>query len=346
MIRRLKPLALRALTHPICTASLGPLMQGRAAIFMLHRFAQPDLGVQGHDPQMLRTVLAWLRREHYELVPLADLFRRLAGEAPPFRRAVCFTIDDGYLDHATIGSPVFAEFDCPVTTFVTTGFLDQQLWFWWDRIEWIFAQSMRGRGRVVLGGVPLEYRWGDADERARAQADFTARCKEVPDLEKGAAIMVLAHDTEVELPALPPPPYRPMSWDQLRECETRGMTFGPHTVTHPVLSRTSDEQSNRELEESWSRLKEEATQPVPVFCYPNGQMVDFGTRETATLRRIGLHGAVTGVEGYADVRAFDQSIESPFRTPRFSYAESLPHMIQYVSGLEWIKQRIRRRGAP
>jgi peptidoglycan/xylan/chitin deacetylase (PgdA/CDA1 family) len=320
-------------------------MQGRAAIFMLHRFAQPDLGVQGHDTEILRTVLAWLRRERYELVPLADLFRRLGGEGPPFRRAVCFTIDDGYLDHATIGSPVFAEFDCPVTTFVTTGFLDQRLWFWWDRIEWIFAQSTRGRSRVVLGGVPLEYRWGDAGERDRVRADFTARCKEVPDLEKGTAILALANDAEVMLPDSPPPPYRPMSWDQLRQCETRGMTFGPHTVTHPVLTRTSDEQSEWELEESWRRLKEEAARPVPVFCYPNGRTVDFGTRETATLRRLGFHGAVTGVEGYADVRAFGRSTESPFRTPRFSYAESLPHMIQYASGLEWVKRQIRRRGA-
>jgi peptidoglycan/xylan/chitin deacetylase (PgdA/CDA1 family) len=345
MIRRLKPLALRALTSPICRATVAPLMEGRAAIFMLHRFAQPDLGVQGHDPEILRAVLAWLRRERYELVPLADLFRRLRGEAPPFRRAVCFTIDDGYLDHATIGAPVFAEFDCPVTTFVTTGFLDQRLWFWWDRIEWIFAQNARGRSRVVLGGVSLEYDWRYADERARAQADFTARCKEVPEVEKGAAILALANEAEVGLPDAAPAQYRPMSWDQLRQCETRGMTFGPHTVTHPVLSRTSDKQSSSELEESWSRLKEEAARPVPVFCYPNGQTVDFGTRETGTLRRLGFDGAVTGEEGYADVRVFGQSSESPFRTPRFSYAESLPHMIQYASGLEWIKQRIRGRGA-
>jgi len=345
MIRHFKQLALRALTHPICTASLGSFMHGRTAIFMLHRFAQPELGVEGHDPAILRSVLARFRRDRYELVALGDLFRRLGGDGPPLHRAVCFTIDDGYLDHAIVGAPEFAEFDCPVTTFVTTGFLDGQLWFWWDRIEWIFQRSPRRHGRVLLAEELHEYSWETAEERARAQNDFTARCKEVPDAEKLAAIDSLAADAEVELPASPPPAYRPMSWEQLRQCEARGMTFGPHTVTHPVLSRTPDDQAVRELEESWRRLSSEAVRPVPVFCYPNGRTADFGQRETGNLRRLGFLGAVTGVEGYADVGEFGRSAEAPFHTPRFSYAESVPHMIQYASGLEWLKQRARRRGA-
>lgn len=345
MIHLIKPVALRVLTSSPCRASIGPFMAGRAAIFMLHRFAQPELGVRGHNPQALREVLAWLRQERYELVSLSDLFGRLSRGEQSFRRAVCFTIDDGYLDHATVGAPVFAEFDCPVTTFVTTGFLDRKVWFWWDRIEWIFRHSPRGAGRVVLGSTPLEYRWSSGEERARAQADFIARCKEVPDADKIVAIAAFANDAEVELPEAAPDGYGPMSWDQLRRCEERGMTFGPHTVTHPVLSRTSDAQSAWELEESWRRLSAEARNPAPVFCYPNGRPVDFSARETATLRRLGLQGAVTGVEGYADVRTFGTSTDSAFRVPRFSFAESLAHMIQYASGVEWVKQRIRGRGA-
>ncbi len=36
-----------------------------------------------------------------------------------------------------------------------------------------------------------------------------------------------------------------MSWDQARLCEERGMTFGPHTVTHPILSRAATLGQNR-----------------------------------------------------------------------------------------------------
>ena len=61
MLRPMKQLALSALTHPACGAALRPLMRGRAAIFMLHRFAQPEAGIEGHDPSQLRATLARFR---------------------------------------------------------------------------------------------------------------------------------------------------------------------------------------------------------------------------------------------------------------------------------------------
>lgn len=49
---------------------------------------------------------------------------------------------------------MFAEFDCPFTTFLTTGFLDRTLWFWWDRIEYVFCHAVR---RERPGFNYLEY---------------------------------------------------------------------------------------------------------------------------------------------------------------------------------------------
>src|SRR4030095_7304130 len=112
---------------------------------------------------------------------------------------VAFTLDDGYEDQATVGAPIFAEYDCPVTTFVTTGFLDRELWFWWDRIEYVCRHTKRPRVTVRLGSSPVSYRWEKAGERLRAQLDFIERCKEVPDAEKHAGMQALAADAEVEL---------------------------------------------------------------------------------------------------------------------------------------------------
>lgn len=56
-----------------------------------------------------------------------------------------------------------------------------------------------------------------------------------------------------------------MTWEQARGCEQMGMTFGPHTVTHPILSRTTDAQANDEITESWKRVREELNSPVSVF---------------------------------------------------------------------------------
>jgi len=332
------------LTSRLAAPLFRPLMRTRASIFMLHRFAMPDLGVAGHDPATVRRALELLRHDGYDFVALDALFDDLLHGRTRRRPAVAFTIDDGYVDHAHVGAPIFAAFDCPVTTFVTSGFLDRTIWFWWDRIEYVFEHTTRRALSAALGESTLRYEWTDAPTRGRAQADFTARCKEVPDAVKHAAIAALAAAADVELPAQAPARYAPMTWDDLRRVEAKGMSFGPHTVTHPVLARTSDEQSRHELVESWRRLSAEAARPVPIFCYPNGRLVDFGEREVATLRELGFVGAVTGTpHGYAerlDAPSNGQAPD-PFRVRRFAYTESPAELRQLVSGVERVNQLLR-----
>ena len=266
----LKSLALQLLLIPGAEALFAPFARRCGVVFMLHRFRASTSAADGYDPAALRRALAHLRRKKYNLVSIESLLRCNLEGCPVPDRSIAFTIDDGYADHAEIGAPVFAEFDCPVTTFVTTGFLDEQLWFWWDQIEFVFANSRLSTVFTQLGDTPLEFSLRSSSDRAAATSDFVARCKVVPNELKLEAIERLAIAGEVSLPAKAPARYAPMTWNQLRACEKRGMTFGPHTVTHPILSRVSDEQSRWELTESWRRLGEEASQPVPVFCYPNG----------------------------------------------------------------------------
>ena len=337
---RVKSAALRAMTASGFANLFRPLTRSAGVVFMLHRFSDPERGIRGHDPASVRALLGYLRREDYRLVDLETLFASLSGDAPPVRHPVVFTIDDGYLDHAAIAAPVFAEFDCPVTTFLTTGFLDGALWFWWDQIQYIFAHTAVLRLALDLDGVAIAYAIDDAAARGRAEDDFITRCKALPENRKRAAIIQLAAAAQVEPPQSPPDAYAPMTWDQVRACERRGMTFAPHSVTHPILARTDDVQARTEIETSWCRLRSEAAAPVPIFAYPNGLPGDFGEREFRLLRSIGLRGAVTGVAGFATHRHY-RGESGQYRIPRFPFPDSMPHLIQQVGGLERLKFMLR-----
>jgi len=265
----------RALRRLLYTAGSGrvfwPFLRSRATIFMLHRFRVPEVGVEGHDQQTLRRALERLRRDRYDLLPLATVLEDLATGKVRQRPAVAFTIDDGYFDQALVAAPTFAEFDCPVTTFVTTGFLDRRLWFWWDRIEYVFENSALRSITVPIADGESAYSWNDDLTRRAAQMHFTSLCKELPDAAKHEAIDRLAEAAQVALPFDAPARYAPMTWDDLRRCEQMTMSFGPHTITHPLLSRTPDAQSRHEIAGSWNRLRAQAANPVPVWCYPNGR---------------------------------------------------------------------------
>ena len=313
-----------------------------ATIFMMHRFTHNDRGIVGFDPEQLRKGLDYLRRNNYEFLSLTDLFHRMNGNGVGLNGAVVFTIDDGYIDHAEIAAPIFAEFDCPVTTFATTGFLDGTLWMWWNKIEFIFLKTARQNVEVSAGGEIVRYALNGKGNNSAARDDFIERCKVLDDGEKLKAIASLAENAEVELAESPPVMYAPMTWDDARACEKRGMTFGPHTVTHPVLSRTTSEKAEWEITESWKRLSAEVQNPVPVFCYPNGQFSDFGPREIGIFRKLGLAGAVVGVPGFAEPLSGEDN-DWPFKVRRLSYPENLSCLIQYVSGIERCKLMVRRR---
>jgi len=337
---RINATALRVMASPRLAALFRPLMRNAAVVFMLHRFADPDRGVAGYDPARLRALLGYLRRERYQLLDLETLFARLRGEGPPLKQAVVFTIDDGYREHAEIAAPLLAEFDCPATTFVATGFLDGLTWLWWDKIDFVFSRSEQQEVRCPLGDSVKLYNLRDASSKRRAADDFTSHCKRLPDPQKLDAIGRLAIAAQVDLPAEAPAAYAPMSWEQLRECERRGMTFAPHTVTHPILSKVSDADARREIVDSWTRLQREAARPIPIFAYPNGKSGDFGNREIELLRRAGLRGAVTSVAGFATPRQRG-TVNGEFNIPRFPFPDELPELIQQVAGIERLKFLIR-----
>lgn len=336
----LRRLAGRILASAPAQFLLRPGMRDRGVIFMLHRFAQPDLGVPGHDPEDLRGFLEFIRKEGISVMEVGDLVRwARSPDAGPGPR-IAFTLDDGYPDQAHAAATIFADFDVPVTVFPIIHFVDRKEWMWWDRLTWSMQQSTRpriptyeprtGRERALDLSTP--------ERKLAALQDLVLELRRVSSGRREAFLDDLAGALGVDIPSEPPEAYAPMSWDDARRIEAMGHTFGPHSMTHPVLSRESDERALHEIEESWTRLKAEVQNPVPVFCYPYGEEDDLGPREMRLIREAGLEAALTGRGGYVEAaRGNRPSIGGPldlFRLPRFGFPVDMASFVRIVSGLD------------
>jgi hypothetical protein len=82
-----------------------------------------------------------------------------------------------------------------------------------------------------------------------------------------------------------------------------------------------------------------ARRPVPIFCYPNGQDTDFGPREIATIRELGMAGALVAAPGYATISKFREHPENAFAVRRFSFPDDFHVTAQLVSGIEHLRRR-------
>jgi peptidoglycan/xylan/chitin deacetylase (PgdA/CDA1 family) len=306
------------------------------SIFTLHRFAVPDLGIEGHDPAEVAKTLAGLHRERIPVLSLGSVVAALHDRTPLPRRAAVFTVDDGYFDFAEVGAPIFARFDCPVTVFLVTGFLDGSCWLWWDKVRYLFVHGSPSPGTPLLeyAGLP------STPARLGALAgEISHRATRIPNAELMALIDFLAERAQVTLPEVPPPEFRPMTWSAARALASRGVSFGPHTVTHPVLDRTSEDHARRDITESWRRIREVLEAPLPVFSYPNG---GFGAREADLVRAAGLRAAVATTPRYLTVDAPPRDEGWLFRLPRFPYPDLPPALQLTVAGFRRLPRPGRR----
>lgn len=344
--RLVKSAILKILMREPTVSVFRPVQRGAVTILMLHRFADAEYGNAGHSIEALRENLSFLRRNKYRLIGLPDLLAGGDEGGLASQPAVIFTVDDGYGDFVRVAAPVFAAFDCPVTVFITTGFVDGGLWMWWDQILWAFLQTRRSTVKLHVSGSTCEYIIDCTEARRRAADDLIERLKRAPELVMRTAVGDLLRDADVELPHCLPDMFRPMTWDDVSRCATQGVTFGPHTITHPILSQVSEQRAHAEMEGSWQRLRTATCAAIPVFCYPNGDYASFTDRDTRIAMSIGMGACVLAEQDFTSPHVSCGRREAIAELPRFAYPDDPVQFRQIVGGMERLKRRIRDRLRP
>jgi peptidoglycan/xylan/chitin deacetylase (PgdA/CDA1 family) len=240
-----------------------------------------------------------LLRRFCAVLSLDEILDRLDRSARLPRRCVALTVDDGYRDLAIHGAPRLARYGLPATLFVAVDALTRG-WLWPDLLRHaIRATSKPSVSLEALadGGRKTFALGREADQLATVD-ELDVRLKR---MENGAKWAVLdevawkllgrrAH--EITIPGLM------MNWDELRALPARTIAVGAHTVSHPILSRVSEQEAAKEITESRRRLEDETGRPVAHFAYPNGRAEDISPAVRRLVRWAGFRSACTTIPRY------------------------------------------------
>jgi len=335
-----KDWAVAALTTRGIRGLYRPWTLRRTPIFMLHRFTEEE-GVPGWvSRRLLEKCAEWIARSGLRPVTLAEWCRSAAaGDWPT--RSICLTVDDGYLDFKEVAFPVLREHGIPATVFVASRFIDGDLWYWWDRVDFAFARTTRSELVLRFPGGPFRLEWTSASERMAACGALTEALKTVPEDTKLSLIREIERQFEIELPERPIGEYKGMSWDDLRELTAQGIEFGGHTANHPVLSQVSDDRAAREVAEGIETIERRTGMRPTTFAYPNGRMIDFTPAVVRALRENGIVGAVLGMGGVASPKFLAGGPDAMYRIPRLAMPDDFSRFVQFACGLEAFKQDLR-----
>lgn len=311
--------ALRALRTCGLFSVARALSAGMARILMYHNFSGP----QGTDPNALnvegiRRQFTYLRR-HFQVVPLLQLAEQVASGRKLDRHMVALTIDDGRRSCYEFLFPLLKEFGLPATFFVVSSFIRGEDWIWTDKVVWLSEQSR----------LPEELVPGQLDGIFRSLNQMRPK-------ERNARIETMAKSIGVAIPSTAPEKYMPCSWSELREMADSGLVeIGSHSVTHPILSSVTDEESWDELTRSRAQIEEGMGRTVNCFCYPNGMPGDYRASQVRQVEEAGYACSVIAEFGMVNRRS------DRYRLPRIGVARKpgILEFSKYLDGFAYYQER-------
>jgi peptidoglycan/xylan/chitin deacetylase (PgdA/CDA1 family) len=312
------------------TGDYGPyqlarwLTRNRPRILMYHRFSEaPRPGYV--SAEVFREHVRHIKH-HFNPISLQQLVAMQFEGGDTIPNAVVITVDDGYRDFYDVAYPILLEEGVPATLFVTTGFVNGDLWLWPDKVRWIIHHSTPAANQVQLGERSI------STEDARRNPDDTwqqlvEHLLAISDVEKHLFIGRMAKTWNVDLPINAPRGFESCSWTELREMQANGIEIGGHTVTHPSLGRVDLKRAQEEIQGCATGLRSELGGRSRPFCYPNGTIQDYTPDVARLVAESGFFCAVT---------AFPDALGCTIRYAmrRHVGAEDRLQFMKSVSGME------------
>lgn len=269
----------------------------RLTIFIFHRvLPQPDpIFPSEVDAVQFDKMMGWVKH-WFNVLPLDSAVRKLKDASLP-ARAAAITFDDGYLDNFAVAMPILKHHGLPATFFIATGYLDGGR-MWNDTV----IETVRACRLPALDLRELGLGRHTTADFAQKRTTIDAVIRQIKYLlvpQRAQMAEQIAEVVQVE-----PPGNLMMTSAQVLSMHRAGMQIGAHTVSHPILSRLTDEQARQEILGSKHFLEQLLGERVGLFAYPNGKPgEDYTPATVEVIRGLDFDAAVSTQWGASGVGA-------------------------------------------
>lgn len=295
-------------------------------IFQYHRVnddRDPFLG--GLDVETFRSQMRYLAA-NFPIVTLDQVANRDLSGSHPYCAAVTF--DDGYRDNFICAFPILKQLGIPATIFLATGYIETEQLPWYDQVRLAFKLTTRTRFLIAQRGGPGGC-LANLSSRLRFMEQTLGWLRGMRENERKQALADVFRAL-----GLPPDlnlPNQVLRWEDIRQMSKSNITFGAHTVTHPVLSRISAAELKQEIDGSKKSIENRLQLPVSHFAYPFGQTDDYDLQAKYAVRSAGFKTAVTTIWGLNDPE------DDPLELKRFTPWQTDP--AEFKLRLDWFRFR-------
>jgi peptidoglycan/xylan/chitin deacetylase (PgdA/CDA1 family) len=271
----------------------------RCYILMYHMIPQEPTGLPGEVTKADFEKHIKHLSKNYNIISLEDFIFRVR-EKQSLRRCVVITFDDGFRDNYENAYPILKKYGVPATIFLLTGRIED------GKAPW-FMQFRHSFMKTVLDEISFDYEdinfnlpLKSINDKKTSATKAMLYLQTLPDHKRIDMAKVIIEDLTVgeidELQGVM------LTWDQIREMSENGISFGAHTINHPVLSNLPSKEAENEIISSKRIIEEKIDKEIVHFAYPFGRTGQYNNQTIKILKENGFKCAVTTVLGPTDHR--------------------------------------------
>ena len=282
----------RSLPH--CQKVSGP----KFAILCYHRIGSGGVPLYSGLPTAAFEAQIRFLRRHYRIVSIDELYASL-GSPASVEQTVTITFDDGYRDLYTQAFPILQKYKVPATIYLTVGAIESGCAAWYDRI-FVALKSFSGNQLDVVLERPRVLQLDSLASRIKAGVEIIGYLRTVSNERRLQWCASFERQVPVSADELV---NCMLTWEQVKSMHREGISFGSHTMTHPVFSHVRPPEMEKELLRSKEIIESRISSPVKDFAYPFGKPMDCGAGAGELLAHCGYRTAVTTIDGVNDLSA-------------------------------------------
>ena len=262
---------------------------GNLQILIYHRVNdENDPFFTGVPVSLFKAQMEYLA-SNFCVLPLEEAVERLKRRDVP-DNAVVITFDDGYRDNYINAFPLLRSLALPATIFLAVDAIGSRHVLWHDKVFAAFRETRIGVLKGFADGSSV-YPLTTLAEKVLAQEKALTFIRSLDEEARAFAVNRLIDKLEVS--ELRSQPDLMLSWHEVTAMQNGGISFGSHSVTHPILAKVSLERARDEIVRAKQIIEERLGTCVRTFAYPNGRTGDFNQTTKMLLQDSGHVCALT-----------------------------------------------------
>jgi peptidoglycan/xylan/chitin deacetylase (PgdA/CDA1 family) len=137
-----------------------------------------------------------------------------------------------------------------------------------------------------------------------------------------------------------------LNWEQIKEMHESGLvSFGAHTISHPILTRISLESAENEISHSKNEIEKILNYKIKYFSYPNGSKADYNELIIELVKKSGYDYAfTTGGSDVVSYGRYEIPRESFAKDPFFIFALRMSGVFILIAWLNNMRKKVRGTG--